>query len=79
MTDEEEETNPLQDLYTKAANAKRSLTRSKKDLQLGLKALQGAPSSSHFFDELLDYQAIYRERRTKVYDVYDRIEDQIAD
>ena len=79
MSEEEEEgVNPLQKLYTKAANAKRSLTRSKKDLQLGLKALQEAPSSSHFFDELIKYQTIYRERRTKVYDIYDRIEDQIA-
>ena len=60
MSEEEEGgVNPLQKLYTKAANAKRSLTRSKKDLQLGLKALQEAPSSSHFFDELIKYQTIY--------------------
>ena len=52
---------------------------SKKDLQLGLRALQEAPSSSHFFDELIKYQAVYRERRTKVYEVYDKIEDQISD
>ena len=41
---------PVQELYTKAANAKRSLNRSKKDLQMGLKALQEVPSSSYFFD-----------------------------
>ena len=79
MSEEEEEANPLQELYTKAANAKRSLTRSKKDLQLALKALQEAQSSSHFFEELVKYQSIYRERRLKVYDIYDRIEDQISD
>ena len=79
MSGDEEEANPLQELYTRAATTKRSLTRSKKDLQLGLRALQEAPSSSHFFDELIKYQAVYRERRTRVYDVYDRIEDQISD
>ena len=79
MSGEEEEVNPLQELYTRAATTKRSLTRSKKDLQLGLRALQEAPSSSHFFDELIKYQAVYRERRTKVYEVYDKIEDQISD
>ena len=79
MSADEGETNPLQELYIKAASAKRSLTRSKKDLQLGLRALQEAPSSSHFFDELLKYQAFYRERRTKVYDIYDKIEEQISD
>ena len=63
MSGEEEEVNPLQELYTRAATTKRSLTRSKKDLQLGLRALQEAPSSSHFFDELIKYQAVYRERR----------------
>ena len=46
---------PVQELYTKAANAKRSLNRSKKDLQMGLKALQEVPSSSYFFDQLVHY------------------------
>ena len=68
---------PVQELYTKAANAKRSLNRSKKDLQMGLKALQEVPGSSYFFDQLVHYQGVYRERRTKVYDLYDKIEDQI--
>ena len=79
MSGDEGETNPLQGLYTKAATTKRSLTRSKKDLQLGLRALQEAPSSTHFFEELLKYQAVYRDRRTKVYDIYDKIEEQISD
>ena len=79
MSEEEQAAKSLQELYTKAANAKRSLSRSKKDLQLGLKALHEAPSSSHFFDELVKSQTIYRERRIKVYDIYDSIEDQISD
>ena len=79
MSGEEEEVNPLQELYTKAANAKRALTRSKKDLQLSLKALHEAQSSNHFFEELVRYQKIYRERRSKVFDIYDRIEDQVSD
>ena len=46
----DEETS-LQELYTKAANAKRALTRAKKELQNALKTLTEAASSQHFFED----------------------------
>ena len=74
----DEETS-LQELYTKAANAKRALTRAKKELQNALKALTEAASSQHFFEELVKTQKDYREKRKKVYAIYDAIEDQVSD
>ena len=74
----DEETS-LQELYTKAANAKRALTRAKKELQNALKALTEAASSQHFFEELVKTQKDYREKRKKVYTIYDAIEDQVSD
>ena len=68
----DEETS-LQELYTKAANAKRALTRAKKELQNALKALTEAASSQHFFEELVKTQKDYREKRKKVYAIYDAI------
>ena len=53
----------LQELYTKAANAKRALTRAKKELQNALKALTEAASSQHFFEELVKTQKDYREEK----------------
>ena len=56
MSDEEEEGVDLPKMYKSAANAKRALTRAKKELQNALKALNEAPGSQHFFEELIKVQ-----------------------
>ena len=61
----------LPKLYKKAANAKRSLTRAKKEFQNALKALTEAAASQHFFEELIKVQEVYRERRLVVLEIYD--------
>ena len=60
MSDDEEEGVDLPKLYRSAANAKRALTRAKKELHNALKALTEAPGSRHFFDELIKMQENYR-------------------
>ena len=79
MSDSEEDGSVnLPKLYKKAANAKRSLTRAKKELQNALKALSEAAASQHFFEELIKVQEVYRERRLVVLEIYDTIEDEVA-
>ena len=79
MSDSDEESAiDLPKLYKKAANAKRSLTRAKKEFQNALKALTEAVSSQHFFEELIKVQEIYKERRIMVFEIYDTIEDEVS-
>ena len=78
MSEDEEEGVDLPKLYRSAANAKRALTRAKKELHNALKALTEAPGSRHFFDELIKVQENYRGKRTTVLDIYDQIEDAVA-
>ena len=66
-------------LYKKAANAKRSLTRAKKEFQNSLKALREAASSDHFFEELLKTQEVYKDKRIAVFEIYDAIEDEVSE
>ena len=66
-------------LYKQAANAKRSLTRAKKEFQNSIKALSEAVSSQHFFDELLKSQDTYKKKRIAVFEIYDNIEDEVSD
>ena len=66
-------------LYKKAANAKRALTRAKKEFQNALKALVEASSSQHFFQELIKAQDIYKAKRVTVFEIYDQIEDIVSE
>ena len=76
---DEESVIALPKLYKKAANAKRSLTRAKKEFQNALKALREAASSQHFFEELLKAQELYKDKRIAVFEIYDAIEDEVSE
>ena len=78
MSSDEEEGVNLPQLNKKAANAKRSLTRVKKEFENALKALTEASSSQYFFDELIKVQDTYKERRKAVLNIYDTIEDEVS-
>ena len=78
MSSDEEDGVNLPQLYKKAANCKRALTRVKKEFENALKALTEASSSQYFFDELIKVQDTYKERRKAVFEIYDTIEDEVS-